>query len=211
MTTPVFPVKFKSTCLLISLSFKVSLICGGLIYVFCAKFMSPLSVIIYLFIYTHSLATTTGYDTNFKRCLHIRPSPTTRSNVLTQLRHDALTSVRLRWRRDSTVGRADSANGYEVQFVDFFIVNLLSCDSEESVYPLCLAGCPQVSELSGFGPGCGCFSVCFEALSEGSALRSRQQQQQTPKRASAEEKCRERLTWAVKHHRSFECCAIYLI
>lgn len=65
------------------------------------------------------------------------------------------------------MGRADSANGYEGQFVDLFVVNLDSCGSEEGKF----AGCYQVSEADAFDPGCGCFSRCFEALSEGSALR----------------------------------------
>lgn len=163
----------------------------------------PISTICkYLFIYTRSLAPATLFT--------YPPLPHTFERV------DAIcvvTSWRrgsgLRWRRDSTVGRADSANGYEVQFVDLFVVNLLPCCSEESVHPLCLAGCPQVSERSAFGAGCGCFSVCFEALSEGSALRSRQQQQQqTPKRASSEEKCQEYFTWALKYHRGLEPGAI---
>jgi len=126
------------------------------------------------------------------------PPPSLVRTCWRNLRRDVMTSGRLRWRRDSTVGRADSANGYEVQFVDFFIVNLLSCDSEERVYPLCLAGCLQVSELCRFNPRCGCFSPCFEALSEGSALCSRQQQQQTPKRASAEDTSNKCFTWAIK-------------
>lgn len=106
------------------------------------------------------------------------------------------------WRRAFTVGRADSANGYEVRFVDLFVVNLLSCGSEESERPLCLTGRPQVSETGAFGPGCSCFSLCFQALSEGSALYLATTTTTTSdtERASAEDKRQKCFFRKVKRH-----------